>query len=404
MNWKSNSITIGAVLQYNPSMKKSVPAPAPPLPVKPPPPKPEPPELTISVYDKEKELKSGDTINVKVTDTLFVTSYFISPIIFFKENESDIDEKKGSLNTQEEAQRNSIEAIKKYLSENPEAGITFISSSTDNENNEVVGRRNENISDKLKIDRKKIKQERMIKKNKFKYPELGDENRYIRFKTGENKQGLIVNGDTIVKSSFGNVEIGIEPKIKSDDGYEFNGEVISNNENKIELNESKREYLLNELLSADALKNGIKLSVIANVKDKSSQSASTDFKFTLYAQSKEKIIVENSIQKDGENYNEYILGFCEFGKSDFYSINQHALDFTVNAVKSGKKIEIIPLTDSLGSDDYNKTLASKRAVAALKLLSINRNNTNVIIPDKYFFSNSTPEGRLLNRSVLVRIY
>ncbi|TAL69508.1 MAG: hypothetical protein EPN82_06650 [Bacteroidetes bacterium] len=403
-NWKANSISIGAVLQLNPSIKKSLPPPEPPPPVKPTPPQPEPPELTISVYNNEKELKSGDTIKVKVIDTLFVTSYFVSPIIFFKENEYEIDEKRENPNTQEEAQRIMLEAVKKYMSENPDVGITLISSSLDNENNEIVTRRNENIVDKLKIDKKKIKQVRIIKKNKFKYAELADENRFVRFQTGENKQGFILHGDTIVKSLFNNVEIEVEPKIKSEEEYSFEGQIKNSYGNKIELNESKRNYILNELISGDSLGNGIKLSVIAKVKDKSSQEAIAELELNLKKEDDKKVIIENSVNKDGSNFTEYILGFCNFGKPDFYSINKKAVEYVNSAVQSGKKIEILPLTDSLGSADYNITLANKRAEAALKILKINKDNINITVPDKYIFSNSTPEGRLLNRSVLVRVY
>ncbi|OGU11761.1 MAG: hypothetical protein A2X61_12200 [Ignavibacteria bacterium GWB2_35_12] len=403
-NWKASSLSIGAVLQYNPAITKQKPPTIPPQPVLPKPPVSSAPELAIKVFNDGYELKNGDTLKVKVIDSVFIKKYFVSPLIFFHDNVTEIRDFGKIPDTQEEAQKLSLIAVKNYLENNPDAGVTIISSSIEDDDNDVITKINENVVEQLNIDEKRVKQKSIIKKNKYKYPELENENRYIKFEFGNNKQELIVHGDTIVKSSFDNIVLEIVPKIKSEGEYDFKGQIKSSAGNKIELNEAEKNYKLNEILSADELKKGIKLSVIANVKDKSSQEAKAELEFILKPEAVEKVVIENSVNKDGANFTEYILGFCEFGKADFYSVNQHALEFTKNAIKDGKTIEILPLTDSLGTTDYNKNLANKRAEAALKILSINKNNSNVIIPDKYFFSNSTPEGRLLNRSVLVRIH
>ncbi len=404
LDWKPSSLTLSAVLQYNPSVSETIPPAQPPPPVILPPPQPEAPELVLKAYYKGTEIHNGETINVNVRDTLFVTSYLVSPIIFFRENESEINENGKSPETQEEALILSIKAVKKYLENNPDANVTIISSSLENEHQDVTRHRVDDVIEKLDVDKNRIKQKNFIKNNNLKYPELSDENRFIKFDLGNNKQGLIVFGDTIVKSALDKIDIEIDPIIKSNDEYDFNGQIIIDDDNKISLNKGKQIYTLNDVLKSEKLKLGLPIQIDGKVKDKSSQEASAELSLNLKAEPIGKVVIENSVNKDGTNFTEYILGFCEFGKADFYSINQHAIDFTMNAVKSGKKIEIIPLTDSLGSADYNKNLAIRRAETAIKLLSLNKNNINVTIPDRFFFSNSTPEGRLLNRSVLVRIY
>ena len=113
-----------------------------------------------------------------------------------------------------------------------------------------------------------------------------------------------------------------------------------------------------------------------------------------------KGINRNSGKSD---YSEYILGFNSFDKSEIYAVNQLALSEIKNALENGRKIEFLPLTDSLGTDEHNQKLAEKRAKSAIKFLKLPEDKINIVYPKQYYFPNNRAFGRVLNRSIIVRI-
>jgi len=105
-----------------------------------------------------------------------------------------------------------------------------------------------------------------------------------------------------------------------------------------------------------------------------------------------------------KNYvQQFFLAYCEFDKAELYAVNEQAVEEIKKAFINGKKIEIIPLFDFLGTDEHNQRLALERANSALKLLGLKKEDVIITIPDDYFFSNDLPYGRMMNRTVIVRI-
>jgi len=105
---------------------------------------------------------------------------------------------------------------------------------------------------------------------------------------------------------------------------------------------------------------------------------------------------------DGKEYT--ILGLFDFDSSEFALFDNRVREKVLDDLYyRGKKLTIIPFTDNIGSKDYNYKLAEKRALAAIKLLQLRDEDYKIEYPAQYLYDNRTPLGRILNRSVIIRI-
>ncbi len=105
---------------------------------------------------------------------------------------------------------------------------------------------------------------------------------------------------------------------------------------------------------------------------------------------------------DGKEY--AILGLFDFDSSEFSLFDNRVREKVLDDLHyRGKKLTIIPFTDNIGSKEYNSKLAEKRALAAVQLLQLRDEDYKIEYPTQYLYDNRTPLGRILNRSVIIRI-
>ncbi len=406
VDWKASNLSFSALLQYRIPLpvKKTNP---PPVPPPPPPPEEKPMHFALNVFYKDKKLEDGDTIKVKVVDTLYINKYYVSPVIFYAENKTDFGIKSGNPESPEDAQNMSYRAIQFYLAEHPKSKIKIISSAISDEGRNTAAKRLKTFLKKFNIDSSRITKDIKIEdKNKFRIKELEDENRFIKFETDDKEQALNVTFDSSQISYIDDVKINILPDLQNESNNRFEGIISVNGQEVNKLADSARYYDLSGYLNKDIIINNGRITIGADNTDVTGQRITKKMNIYLKAEPYQARLVENlsSGVPGREAYHEYILGFCKFDKSDFYSINYHAVNVIKEAYNYGRKIEIIPLTDSLGTDEYNHILAVKRAEFASKVLSIDLKKIKLTIPNRYLFSNDSPEGRLMNRSVIVRIF
>ena len=99
-----------------------------------------------------------------------------------------------------------------------------------------------------------------------------------------------------------------------------------------------------------------------------------------------------------------ILGLFDFDSSEFSLFDNRVREKALDDLHyRGKKLTIIPFTDNIGSKEYNTKLAEKRALAAVQLLQLREEDYKIEYPTQYLYDNRTPLGRILNRSVIIRI-
>ncbi len=108
----------------------------------------------------------------------------------------------------------------------------------------------------------------------------------------------------------------------------------------------------------------------------------------------------NNIHQGGQYF---YLGFFDFDGKQFISYDNYALEQVRRALDEGKKVTIIPLTDQLGTEDYNINLAKARAKAAEKLIGTNKNAPSIELQGDFKINQQGPLQRQLSRSVVVVI-
>jgi len=95
----------------------------------------------------------------------------------------------------------------------------------------------------------------------------------------------------------------------------------------------------------------------------------------------------------------------DFNSNELSNENKMLLNQLVEKLPSGSTIEIIGSTDIIGTNEYNLELARQRASNTQKYInSIARDKFKIVLKtnvDK--FSDGTPQGRFLNRSIKIRL-
>jgi hypothetical protein len=115
--------------------------------------------------------------------------------------------------------------------------------------------------------------------------------------------------------------------------------------------------------------------------------------------------VRTIIGHDGQIASEGTLtiGYFEFDGTSFASTDQDAIDAVRRAAQAGRRITVLPGTDDLGTEEYNRALQRARAGAALQVLGLRASDVAIVIDPTPSTAASTPMDRIANRSVRVRI-
>lgn len=415
--------SLGISLHYN------VPKPEPPRPLAPPPPPPPTPQAPpiarkpdiqlITDFDY-KRVKSGDTLEVVIDKHEYVTFASLMPVLVFEKNSAKVlplkinSSKKGNLydvtfNAYQELDfpNNYPKIIKEHLEFNKFAKFKIIAQ-TDDEDSDILKTRLQLISDNLVsagIDKNLFTTEILATKSqKEKNPLLLEESRKVFFDfSGDG--GLIdvkVSTDYLV-GNFNKV-MNITPILSAEDTASFTGKTLFNRSNETALKMGTNQVVLASGMFVSKNEVHNIFEVFSEISDSEGQKVSASSIFYLKHKEK-KIRTYYNLNKNvsDSEIEEFIISFSHFDKEDFYLVNKFAIDYIYSKSQEGRTLEIIPLTDNIGTPEYNQNLARKRAEKAIKLLGKNLGPYEIIIPDYEVFSNETPYGRMMNRAVIIRI-
>lgn len=101
---------------------------------------------------------------------------------------------------------------------------------------------------------------------------------------------------------------------------------------------------------------------------------------------------------------EAILVF-DFADSKLKNETKNLLLQLVDLLPSGKTLQIIGTSDNIGLEEFNKKLADERAQNSIDFINMNTSKTFTFekVTNTFKFDESTPQGRYLNRNIIVRI-
>ncbi len=414
LDWTASSLQGGISIVYNfpkPEYPKPAAPPMPPLPEPTQPPAPAHLAVNINTIFNGKY---GEEFELTFTSDEEQTDYYLLPYIFFNQD-SDIPiatKTSGERNIGEaRAQANLTKALAQLLEANPEYNLTLVSSSLSSESEQIINNRISKISNGLVangVDISKINvSKRSIEPEDIQKPELLTENIYIKFNISGHKGLIPYSHKYIIDRKYLQKNVlQIIPEIKSSDKLaDFEGNIYNNKRLIKKFDEKGTSFNIdNELpLSVNEELQNFIFSYDVFAKNAGGAKAKLSGKVKLTPIEERKNIRKNTLQADGKQYSQYILCYFEFDEAEPYIVNKDVLNEIKDAIAADKQIQLIALTDNIGEKEYNNRLATKRGKAAFALLKGLNGNINISEPDNYLFANDTPLGRMLNRTVVVRI-
>ncbi|MFP4368864.1 MAG: OmpA family protein [Bacteroidota bacterium] len=383
VEWKAHNARLGVQLSYRiqkPAKLPPMPPPAPKLPKPEPPELPEKPAIALTVEYDGKMLNSGDTVFVALSETRIVRNYKLKPVVIFEKNSTDIYSESRAVQITE-MQSAVIEKLK-------DKQLDIEVTATIDEAPGTIDKRAEFVREVF--NNSKIT-ENIIDTAGIKYPELISESRYLKFTEQVMPDFRKIIGRKIELKDH-RLSYGYDIKNTDKDPdvtVNINGKALSKPHESIK----PSDYLVD---------GKAEIKIMAEVKDEFDRSAIEEFTLSVRADTS-YIIEEAPLTGTGEE-NEYILGFFDFNGESFTYIDESVITKVKQAIEKGRKVSIIAYTDNLGTEAYNRTLSRERANSALEILGLPAGSAEIIIPEGYLIENDTPYGRMMNRSVLIRIH
>ena len=414
IDWKASTIQGGISLVYNfPEAQAPRPAP-PPMPTPLPPAEP-PAPATLEIFVRtELNGKQGNEFELPLTVYKSQLDYYLLPYIFFAvdsdipiRNKSNVKQNIGEAY----AQSYLTKAVAQLMQKNTDFNVILLSSSLDSEAESIVDRRITKITQELlsygvNISRITVSK-RKFKADEAQAPELVAENVFVKLELIDGSDLIPYTNIQTIKTEFsGANNLRIIPDIKTSAKLtEFDGKVYRDKQLIKKFNQNGTSININNevsnLINEEMMPAQINIDAFA----KNVGGAKDNFTSTIkLTPGEERTIVENNIYNSkNNNYSQYILCYFNFDKAVPRIVNHKILNIIKQAVDEGKDIQLIALTDNIGEKDYNNKLAEKRAKAALNLLKAYDIDWQIVYPENYIFTNDTPTGRMLNRTVVVRI-
>lgn len=405
INWNSSAISAGISIYMNTFEKGVSQPPIPDLPKVEEPKKEIALKPVIKVIYQDRELKKGEELDIRLYSESEIEEYSILPVLFYKRDSDQLREIPQKEGIEYLGQENLIPTIALYLQENPNVKVNIIATSSSNESSGISEKRMSMVKETLYrngVNPDKISQNFIyINKNDSKYDELDEENEKIEFEFSDknnlvsfrlnekNKYEFVSNQNLVVrlKSNY--------DRFNTDSYIKVNQKNI-NFTKELEFKQALNSTYLNA-------KEGIDDFAIYSTFEANGQTIDEQFNIRLNKKVINKKEILNQFSDDNGKGSQLILGYFDFDKAVFKAIDYKALEAVKDAIQNNKRVEILPLTDNLGSSLHNQRLAARRAKAAAKLIGEN-NFVKVKIPENSLFSNDHPYGRILNRSVIVKIY
>lgn len=413
VDWKVSSLIAGI------SLKKPIEKPRPPIvkPQNPPLPKlPDPekpivlkePKIELVVMSDGSALPLGKDITIRLDyeENIEIETYY--PVIFYTKNSTDFAPDANTDAKSDTLEIRMLNSIISYLQNNPGTRLSIAAYSSD-EDIELLRERIDIIKAKISdydIDEKRIKSSaKVLNQKDYRYPELLQESRRVELEIENRKMPLELRHQSrdLVRVEEKSITFSPRLDVEATPGI-FSGTITLNDERR-ELPREGASLNSTELFQDFSNKAAL-VEVHARVRVKDANDKVAEDSRRLAITFDENIMSRNEnlrTSPTGVKYNEYILGYFNFDATEFDAVNSEVIEKARQAAFDGRLIEVIPLTDDLGTPEYNENLRRKRGIAALELLKIDTNDIQINAGSKSPFDTSSPYGRVQSRSVLIRI-
>lgn len=392
-------------LQGGVIFKVRIPNAAPPPPPPPPPPPVKKPEivrkqLTNSIalsVDGIEPVTSGDTVRIPVINSLITDSVFnIIPMVFFDKNSTTMVMNNNNI-------YHVLRAIKEMLHRDSTFHITVVGRTAFDEEQVIARQRVSSIINMLTPDQNQVGV-RVEHVGQERYPQLDEENRCVYFEIRGSRIPLTHSkSDTtntvrpfpVVVNNVLTCEAGpcatiITLLIEGSDeqrGTASDPAVLKFIVKSPALADARERLLRVESVTTDTLRQ----TVTANV--------SVVLMPTIQNSTTRTVTMGFGIKQDSS----ILLGLFDFDKTTFGYYDATAADRIRQHLAGGGRIELLPSTDNIGTPEYNRILQRERANTATSQLGVDLRYVTITYSDAPSLSNSTPDGRVANRCVRVRL-
>lgn len=396
--WKANTLRAGMNVSYR------LPE---PLPEAPPPPPPPPRiqrlEIATILRVNGEPRTNGDKIAVPMKETRTTTRLTAAPVVFFAPN-SDILFTPTAQNPALRSQQSVITTLAAYLRANPSAKLKITTFFADDEAPAIATRRAEAVIAALRRENVETKNITIVNGEpslKMRRPELRDELRRVSFSINGSQMVLsTVETTTVVEGD--DITISAAPEFEATELPITLGGTIDLNEQKLTtLGQTPSDYKIgvSEFANTSAPKN---LTVHYDITDVSGSTKTAAIQVQLQPVT---TLAKETVNADEQaKFEQHILGYFDFDAATFSAVDTFAVERAKQAIRDGKKVEIIGLTDDRGTEEYNSNLSQMRMSAGIALIGATINQVAATQFAQVFPNDATPASRALNRSVVVRIW
>jgi outer membrane protein OmpA-like peptidoglycan-associated protein len=411
LDWKAYSFNAGLAIAYNIPKAELAPPLPPPMPGMPAAPIPDKTHLAVglSVGTNGKEILNAGMIDITFEVSESRKEYSVLPLVFFADGSPEINYQQpaSGINSYLDAQQNALYVAIQHLKEDSRSKITILGSSNKSEAAGIGLKRAESLASILKSngiagDRISIKETAPLEQAN---PLTADEGRKAEILI-DGKSATVKYSKVESVNSAQDVEFSISPSVNTNsEELILKGEVLYGI-NEMKLGEFPREAST-FVFKASRIQNLHKTSIDKYLTFRLKASAGeikADTSIRVYLDSRDLIRTSktNEITLNDKNYEQYILAYFNFDDTRYSLLDSNVIKKINDALVNGQEVTIYPLTDNIGSAEYNKDLAESRAKSVLPSLA-NGEKVKIEYPEDHLFPNDTPWGRILNRTVLVRI-
>jgi outer membrane protein OmpA-like peptidoglycan-associated protein len=411
LDWKAYSFNAGVAIAYNIPKAELAPPLPPPMPGMPAPPVPDKTNLAVGlrIEANGEEIQNAGMLDITYEVSESRKEYSVIPVVFFDEGSSDIDNKQpaAGINSYLDAQQNALNVTIHHLKSDSRSKITILGGSNKTELAGTGLKRAESVASILKANG--IAAERISLREttpaEQPNPLTADEGRKAEILIDGRPSAVYYSKVESVNSAK-DIEFNITPTVNTNaDQFIFKGEVLYGI-NEFKLGDFPREtstFVFKPSRIQNLHKPAIDKYLTFRLRA-SAGEVKADSSIRLYLDSRDvvKSSTTNELTLNDKYYEQYILAYFNFDETRYSQLDTNVIKKINDAFANGKEVIIYPLTDNIGSVEYNRNLAEARAKSVLPTLG-DGEKIKVEYPENYLFPNDTPWGRILNRTVLVRI-
>ncbi len=442
ITWKAHSIRAGVSFGMDLTPITTEPDEAtPPPPPLPPPLPPTPPAASVFAIDLDakgvnEDKREEDIVVFKVEEFLSRQLYPLLPYVFFDENSATIPPKYVRLSPEDfrnfdpnekfkasyvmQVYYNLLNIVAYRLNENPESTITLVGCNADRgseKDNLHLSRTRAEAVKRYLVERGGIRASRIEVENRN-LPEDFTEPRSEAHIAENRRVEIYSSNPKIIEPLFiydtlrvtTPPELKIKPKIRSEQGiYSWNitgNQIYSGNNNILfetsGFSELDSVYVWDfgkDPTSVPRTENPLRIKLEATDVLDSTAFAETEIPV-------EQITIQKKLRRkiDGKYIDDYRLIMFDFDKTNILEQHEQILNLLCEHVEPNSTIRVVGYTDELGAADYNRTLSQNRADKVAAGIPCDYGSiSSVGAGETDMQDNDTPEGRIYNRTIIVRV-